>query len=146
MTWQSHSKDVRDFCQSWLLAHYCLPFNLHIVSKRHSSQTHSAAMAGMDLLPAVHHAQYPPSVQSQFTASRCQSIRSRPQIILSQKAMRRTAFGKPMQRHARSVIVCSASSQTISAGSAKPLRFIQHKEEAFWFYRFLSIVYDHIGK
>jgi len=23
-------------------------------------------------------------------------------------------------------------------------RFIQHKKEAFWFYRFLSIVYDHI--
>ncbi|RXH88265.1 hypothetical protein DVH24_042336 [Malus domestica] len=23
-------------------------------------------------------------------------------------------------------------------------RFIQHKQEAFWFYRFLSIVYDHV--
>uniref|UniRef100_A0A453JLK6 MPBQ/MBSQ family SAM-binding methyltransferase profile domain-containing protein n=1 Tax=Aegilops tauschii subsp. strangulata TaxID=200361 RepID=A0A453JLK6_AEGTS len=23
-------------------------------------------------------------------------------------------------------------------------RFIQHKKEAFWFYRFLSIVYDHV--
>ena len=22
---------------------------------------------------------------------------------------------------------------------------IQHKQEAFWFYRYLSIVYDHIG-
>ena len=27
--------------------------------------------------------------------------------------------------------------------SSQP-RFIQHKKEAFWFYRFLSIVYDHI--
>lgn len=27
---------------------------------------------------------------------------------------------------------------------ASQLRFIQHKKEAFWFYRFLSIVYDHI--
>lgn len=27
--------------------------------------------------------------------------------------------------------------------SSQP-RFIQHKQEAFWFYRFLSIVYDHV--
>lgn len=27
---------------------------------------------------------------------------------------------------------------------ASQLRFIQHKKEAFWFYRFLSIVYDHV--
>lgn len=27
--------------------------------------------------------------------------------------------------------------------ASKP-RFIQHKQEAFWFYRFLSIVYDHV--
>lgn len=38
---------------------------------------------------------------------------------------------------------CSAQAQTASRGSQ--LRFIQHKEEAFVFYRFLSIVYDHIG-
>lgn len=30
-----------------------------------------------------------------------------------------------------------------SAGRTAP-RLIQHKAEAFWFYRFLSIVYDHI--
>ena len=29
--------------------------------------------------------------------------------------------------------------------SNRPLRLIQHKDEAFWFYRFLSIVYDKIG-
>ena len=28
--------------------------------------------------------------------------------------------------------------------TAGKLRFIQHKEEAFWFYRFLSIVYDKV--
>ncbi|KAJ7530805.1 hypothetical protein O6H91_14G019900 [Diphasiastrum complanatum] len=28
--------------------------------------------------------------------------------------------------------------------SASQPRFIQHKQEAFWFYRFLSIIYDHI--
>ncbi|GKV48384.1 hypothetical protein SLEP1_g55208 [Rubroshorea leprosula] len=33
---------------------------------------------------------------------------------------------------------------SISARSASQPRFIQHKQEAFWFYRFLSIVYDHI--
>lgn len=35
---------------------------------------------------------------------------------------------------------CSISS---SRPASQP-RFIQHKKEAFWFYRFLSIVYDHI--
>lgn len=35
---------------------------------------------------------------------------------------------------------CSASA---SRPASQP-RFIQHKKEAFWFYRFLSIVYDHI--
>lgn len=35
---------------------------------------------------------------------------------------------------------CSVSS---SRPASQP-RFIQHKKEAFWFYRFLSIVYDHI--
>lgn len=39
-------------------------------------------------------------------------------------------------------IVCSASTAQKGGG----LRLIQHKEEAFWFYRFLSIVYDKIGK
>ena len=35
---------------------------------------------------------------------------------------------------------CSLSA---SRPASQP-RFIQHKKEAFWFYRFLSIVYDHI--
>lgn len=35
---------------------------------------------------------------------------------------------------------CSLSS---SRPASQP-RFIQHKQEAFWFYRFLSIVYDHV--
>ncbi|KAL1547186.1 2-methyl-6-phytyl-1,4-hydroquinone methyltransferase [Salvia divinorum] len=36
---------------------------------------------------------------------------------------------------------------SISAPAPRPAsqpRFIQHKKEAFWFYRFLSIVYDHV--
>ena len=36
----------------------------------------------------------------------------------------------------------SASSSSSSRPGSQP-RFIQHKKEAFWFYRFLSIVYDH---
>ncbi|KAK4855528.1 hypothetical protein QYF36_008253 [Acer negundo] len=36
---------------------------------------------------------------------------------------------------------CSLSS---SSRPASQPRFIQHKQEAFWFYRFLSIVYDHV--
>ena len=35
--------------------------------------------------------------------------------------------------------------RAVAADRGSQLRFIQHKEEAFWFYRFLSIVYDHIG-
>ncbi|XP_027367895.1 2-methyl-6-phytyl-1,4-hydroquinone methyltransferase, chloroplastic isoform X2 [Abrus precatorius] len=36
---------------------------------------------------------------------------------------------------------------TCSVSASRPTsqpRFIQHKKEAFWFYRFLSIVYDHV--
>lgn len=40
----------------------------------------------------------------------------------------------------RLVPKCSLSA---SRPASQP-RFIQHKKEAFWFYRFLSIVYDHI--
>lgn len=39
------------------------------------------------------------------------------------------------------------SSPRCSLSSSRPAsqpRFIQHKKEAFWFYRFLSIVYDHV--
>ncbi|CAE6082062.1 unnamed protein product [Arabidopsis arenosa] len=38
---------------------------------------------------------------------------------------------------------CSSVPASTSRPSAQP-RFIQHKKEAYWFYRFLSIVYDHI--
>ncbi|XP_059438022.1 2-methyl-6-phytyl-1,4-hydroquinone methyltransferase, chloroplastic [Corylus avellana] len=38
------------------------------------------------------------------------------------------------------VPMCSVSAPR----PASQPRFIQHKQEAFWFYRFLSIVYDHI--
>ncbi|KAF7145886.1 hypothetical protein RHSIM_Rhsim04G0196000 [Rhododendron simsii] len=34
-------------------------------------------------------------------------------------------------------------SLTASRSASQP-RFIQHKKEAFWFYRFLSLVYDHV--
>ena len=37
---------------------------------------------------------------------------------------------------------CGVSAQAQS--TAGKMRLIQHKEEAFWFYRFLSIVYDTI--
>jgi MPBQ/MSBQ methyltransferase len=47
----------------------------------------------------------------------------------------------------RTIVVpkCSSTSSSISSSrpSSQP-RFIQHKKEAFWFYRFLSIVYDHV--
>lgn len=43
----------------------------------------------------------------------------------------------------RNIVVRSSSSVSSSRPSSQP-RFIQHKKEAFWFYRFLSIVYDHV--
>lgn len=41
----------------------------------------------------------------------------------------------------RPAIQCSAASAQADTRGSK-IRLIQHKEEAFWFYRFLSIVYD----
>lgn len=40
----------------------------------------------------------------------------------------------------------AVSTKAVSTYSRPPaqLRLIQHKQEAYWFYRFLSIVYDHI--
>jgi hypothetical protein len=43
----------------------------------------------------------------------------------------------------RTAVRCSSGTAEVSA--SRPLRLIQHKDEAFWFYRFLSIVYDHVG-
>ncbi|KAG2260867.1 hypothetical protein Bca52824_080161 [Brassica carinata] len=40
-------------------------------------------------------------------------------------------------------VATRCSSVSASRPSVQP-RFIQHKKEAYWFYRFLSIVYDHI--
>ena len=42
--------------------------------------------------------------------------------------------------------ISAVSANAAAVTGPRPLRFIQHKQEAFWFYRFLSIVYDHIGK
>lgn len=50
----------------------------------------------------------------------------------------------PVERR-RSVAVRASggANPSVSRPADKP-RFIQHKQEAFWFYRFLSIVYDHV--
>lgn len=40
-------------------------------------------------------------------------------------------------------LISSKCSVSVSRPVSQP-RFIQHKKEAFWFYRFLSVVYDHI--
>ncbi|CAI0448775.1 unnamed protein product [Linum tenue] len=42
---------------------------------------------------------------------------------------------------------CATMAPKCSLSASRPAsqpRFIQHKQEAFWFYRFLSIVYDHV--
>lgn len=41
--------------------------------------------------------------------------------------------------------VAPAGSTTYSRDFTSAPRLIQHKNEAFWFYRFLSIVYDKVG-
>lgn len=46
----------------------------------------------------------------------------------------------PKRTNNLTAVCCSLSS---SRPASQP-RFIQHKQEAFWFYRFLSIVYDHV--
>jgi MPBQ/MSBQ methyltransferase len=50
------------------------------------------------------------------------------------------SFGRNYKARLTLTPRCSISS---SRPASQP-RFIQHKQEAFWFYRFLSIVYDHI--
>lgn len=46
-------------------------------------------------------------------------------------------------RNSRTRVIEPKCSLSASRPVSQP-RFIQHKQEAFWFYRFLSIVYDHI--
>eukprot|EP00958_Prasinococcus_capsulatus_P003581 scaffold324_cov394-Prasinococcus_capsulatus_cf.AAC.2 len=41
-------------------------------------------------------------------------------------------------------VATSMATSSGLAGGRSPMRLIQHKHEAFWFYRFLSIVYDKI--
>ncbi|CAN6931386.1 hypothetical protein Bca4012_100161 [Brassica carinata] len=70
-----------------------------------------------------------------FPASNLHARPSPPLSLVSNTATRRLSVATR----------CSSSSSSVSASrpSAQP-RFIQHKKEAYWFYRFLSIVYDHI--
>lgn len=68
---------------------------------------------------------------------------------LRAQAKRPDALRAPDRRHTlaiqrgRNTTVCSAASAQAESRSGK-IRLIQHKEEAFWFYRFLSIFYDTI--
>lgn len=74
------------------------------------------------------------------------SVRVQPPRLHSQ-GRRSDAFPASSRRSARIgsssklQIACSAVSAQAEGRSGK-IRLIQHKEEAFWFYRFLSIVYD----
>ncbi|KAF8117907.1 hypothetical protein N665_0008s0245 [Sinapis alba] len=66
-----------------------------------------------------------------FTGSKFQARSLPPLSLVSNTATRRLS------------VATRCSSVPASRPSAQP-RFIQHKKEAYWFYRFLSIVYDHI--
>ncbi|CAN6935996.1 unnamed protein product [Brassica oleracea] len=69
-----------------------------------------------------------------FPASNLHARPSPPLRLVSNTATRRLSVATRCS---------SSSSVSASRPSAQP-RFIQHKKEAYWFYRFLSIVYDHI--
>nr|ACD03289.1 MPBQ methyltransferase [Brassica napus] len=69
-----------------------------------------------------------------FPASNLHARPSPPLSLVSNTATRRLSVATRCS---------SSSSVSASRPSAQP-RFIQHKKEAYWFYRFLSIVYDHI--
>ncbi|CAK0758388.1 hypothetical protein CVIRNUC_002616 [Coccomyxa viridis] len=98
----------------------------------------------MAIIPLLHEGHSARGLHSQIASTTFRKCRSCAEIRGSQRAKLHSVVRAPSRRHTDSMILCAASSQSISASSAKPLRFIQHKEEAFWFYRFLSIVYDHI--
>ena len=65
--------------------------------------------------------------------------------IASQQRSRNAAFSVAYTKNAHKRKHSLACSAETAHSSRSPLRLIQHKEEAFWFYRFLSIVYDKIG-
>ena len=74
-------------------------------------------------------------------------LHGRSSLCLTQ---RRAFAGRLQHGHLRAPKQCkpfrtgqSAGAATVERDVAAP-RLIQHKAEAFWFYRFLSIVYDHI--
>lgn len=56
---------------------------------------------------------------------------------------KRCFFKKSVVSYGKRNLTPRCSSISSFRPSSQP-RFIQHKKEAFWFYRFLSIVYDHI--
>ncbi|XP_002964277.2 2-methyl-6-phytyl-1,4-hydroquinone methyltransferase, chloroplastic [Selaginella moellendorffii] len=62
----------------------------------------------------------------------------------SRKGFRGLAVAARMRRNSPLVRCAAAQSASASPRPAMQPRFIQHKQEAFWFYRFLSIIYDHI--
>ncbi|KAL5702165.1 2-methyl-6-phytyl-1,4-hydroquinone methyltransferase [Ranunculus cassubicifolius] len=53
------------------------------------------------------------------------------------------SYAKNSKSRRTHVLKCSLSSSAAPRPASQP-RFIQNKKEAFWFYRFLSIVYDHV--
>ncbi|KAA8527662.1 hypothetical protein F0562_035469 [Nyssa sinensis] len=74
-----------------------------------------------------------------------------PQLKLSHKSNQTDAIHAKTEHLAQfysvGLLSCPQHSLIISLSSSRPVsqpRFIQHKKEAFWFYRFLSIVYDHV--
>lgn len=85
------------------------------------------------------------SVQSQWPPSPLQAPQHR---LCTQKRLQHAVspFISVQRRpvasgRARPATRCSAASAQAESRGSK-IRLIQHKEEAFWFYRFLSIVYD----
>ncbi len=62
---------------------------------------------------------------------------------LQQRSCNNNGSVRRKQQQQTTMTRVAANNANPTRPSSQP-RFIQHKQEAFWFYRFLSIVYDHV--
>eukprot|EP00271_Cylindrocystis_brebissonii_P015031 TRINITY_DN3693_c0_g1_i1.p1 TRINITY_DN3693_c0_g1~~TRINITY_DN3693_c0_g1_i1.p1 ORF type:complete len:362 (-),score=46.70 TRINITY_DN3693_c0_g1_i1:1334-2419(-) len=88
-----------------------------------------------------------PTVSAPAARTGCRALLSKAPIS-SVSSSRTISLSHPfltpsLSRSCRSRRHVSVRCAVAERQPAQP-RFIQHKQEAFWFYRFLSIVYDHI--
>src|SRR4051794_9711628 len=97
-------------------------------------------------VPGIRQRTRRPSVRvSDRRTPRAASQRASGSAAATRRWWLRTA-GVPAQRSMASSIMCQLYISSVRwgslRGSVRPMRSIQHKREAYWFYRFLSPLYD----